>query len=196
MKKLYLLILLAFSLGILSAQIIDTTFYSPALAANRNVDVYLPPGYDANPDLHYPVIYFFHGWGGSENSAVTIMNEAEILINAGTIDPLIIICPNNSPNPFKGSFYVNSTTSGNFGDFNIIDLITWIDSTYRTQPEKKFRTIMGQSMGGYGAFRYAVLHDTLFRAIASHAAAINFDIAIDDVRTKILLEHPGGAPYF
>ena len=182
MNKAILLLLLFFIVAINSfGQVIDTAFYSPSLDETRNVDVYLPPGYNSNQSLYYPVIYVFHGWGGSENSAITIMNEAELLINSGTIDPLIIVCANNSPTPFLGSFFVNSSLYGDYEEFNTVDLVEWIETTYRTKTGKNYRSILGQSMGGYGAFRYAILHDTMYRAIASHGSAINFDLAISDI---------------
>ncbi len=177
------------------SQVQDTSFYSPSLDRMINVDVYLPPGYTSSIDTLYPVIYFLHGWGGSENSASLVMGKAEELINAGTIDPLIIVCPNNSPAPFNGSFYVNSITSGAYEDFHISDLIPWIDSTYRTSDQKAYRGIMGQSMGGYGGFRYSLLYDSLFRAFAAHASPLNFELAKEEVRTLVLQEHPAGAPY-
>src|SRR5919197_2333811 len=38
---------------------------SAALDGRRQpVDVYLPPGYDQNPDQHYPVLYLLHGFPG------------------------------------------------------------------------------------------------------------------------------------
>ncbi|MEJ2595060.1 MAG: alpha/beta hydrolase-fold protein, partial [bacterium] len=192
---LFFIPLLLFHFSFLRGQVNDTSFYSPVLDQTINVDVYLPPGYSSSIDTLYPVIYFLHGWGGSENSADLVMSKAEELINAGTIDPLIIVCPNNSAVPFNGSFYVNSVTSGDYEDFHITDLIQWIDSTYRTADRKAHRSIMGQSMGGYGAFRYAILHDSLFRAIAAHASALNFEVAKEGVKSLVLQEHPAGAPY-
>jgi predicted peptidase len=46
----------------------DTTLYSPALDKEKMVRVYLPPEYDENQELHYPVVYFLHGWGGNHTS--------------------------------------------------------------------------------------------------------------------------------
>jgi len=48
----------------------DTIFYSPALDKEKMVRVYLPPGYAENHELHYPVIYFLHGWGGNQSTIV------------------------------------------------------------------------------------------------------------------------------
>jgi S-formylglutathione hydrolase len=33
---------------------------------DRDVSIYLPPGYDAHRDQRYPVVYLLHGYGNSD----------------------------------------------------------------------------------------------------------------------------------
>jgi pimeloyl-ACP methyl ester carboxylesterase len=42
----------------------DIPFYSEAFDTERNYRIYLPGDYAADPDKHYPVVYYFHGYGG------------------------------------------------------------------------------------------------------------------------------------
>ena len=42
------------------------SFYSQSLDQNRNYTIYLPEGYYQS-DEEYPVIYFLHGFGGTNN---------------------------------------------------------------------------------------------------------------------------------
>jgi len=42
----------------------DSLFYSQAFDTERWYRIYLPSDYDANDSKQYPVIYYFHGWGG------------------------------------------------------------------------------------------------------------------------------------
>ena len=42
----------------------DVSFYSEAFQTDRLYRIYLPTGYHQNPDKRYPVIYYFHGFGG------------------------------------------------------------------------------------------------------------------------------------
>ncbi len=42
----------------------DHHFYSKAFQTERWYRIYLPDGYEKKPDKRYPVIYYFHGWGG------------------------------------------------------------------------------------------------------------------------------------
>ncbi len=48
-----------------------------ASPADRDLRVYLPPGYHEKPDERYPVIYFLHGYG-SDNKNWTITSRREI----------------------------------------------------------------------------------------------------------------------
>ncbi len=55
----------AFFLGIIStiAQK-DSSFYSKAFETERFYRIYLPSDYHDNLNKEYPVVYYFHGWGG------------------------------------------------------------------------------------------------------------------------------------
>lgn len=38
----------------------------------RYLHIYLPPGYYEDTSLHYPVIYFLHGYGGSDSNIIVV----------------------------------------------------------------------------------------------------------------------------
>jgi S-formylglutathione hydrolase FrmB len=42
----------------------DSSFFSQAFDTERGYRIYLPSDYDADPAKRYPVVYYFHGWGG------------------------------------------------------------------------------------------------------------------------------------
>ncbi|MBW6492895.1 MAG: hypothetical protein K0B15_17055, partial [Lentimicrobium sp.] len=199
MKKITLATVMMFLATALTAQpnIISTSFYSEALDETKMVNVFLPPGYDANPDLHYPVIYYLHGWQGSQNEGNGVMNTAYTMINQGLIDPVIIVCAHNSPPPFGGSVYTNSILWGNYETYMVEDLCNWIEATYRAMPGKHYRAVFGMSMGGYGAFRYGILHRDQYCALASCAAPVSFleDYMCMQFR-QMILQANQGPPYF
>ncbi len=61
------IILIVFTLNFISCRhdpYQDVTFYSDAFQTERSYRVYLPLNYDQDPDQRYPVIYYFHGFGG------------------------------------------------------------------------------------------------------------------------------------
>lgn len=161
--------------------------HSPGLENNllgdnpeREVRVYLPPDYFENTSKQYPVIYLLHGfiadhntWWEGELGEVNI-NIKEILdelITNEVIPPIIVAAP-NSRNRCFGSKYTNSSTSGQWEDFITQDVITYIDSNFRTLAQRESRGIAGHSMGGKGAFTIAMKHPELFAALYSHSGGI------------------------
>jgi enterochelin esterase-like enzyme len=66
---------------------------------------------------------------------------------------------------FEGSFYSNSSLTGNWDEFESKELVEYIDKNYRTLPNRESRGIAGHSMGGYGAFKIGMLHPEVFSSI-------------------------------
>lgn len=200
MKKLTFITVIIFTANLLFAQFnkIDTSFFSQALGEEKMVDVYFPPGYDENPDLYYPVIYYLHAWFGDQNTMGEMLSWTQSLINNGTIEPVIMVGADNSPDPFDGSMYTNSILWGNYEDYMINDLISWIESSFRAVPSRNYRALLGHSMGGYGAFRYGTLHKDKFRVLAATASAIlNLtDSYLEYSRQKIMEQNQPGPPFF
>ncbi|NOX85126.1 MAG: esterase family protein, partial [Chlorobi bacterium] len=191
-----ILIGISFCLNTLYGQnIVHTSLYSAALDSTINVDIYLPPGYSTNPDTYYPFVIYMHGWAEDQGAVLNIANNAEQLINAGTIDPIVMVCADNSPAPFDGSMYMNSPVWGNFEDFMMDDLIPWVEGNYRVMPFRKYHGIIGESMGGYGALRYGIEQKTKFVAVAGHASPLGLDVIIDTLRQGVESENTG-PPYF
>ncbi|MFX0062110.1 MAG: alpha/beta hydrolase [Candidatus Hermodarchaeota archaeon] len=62
----------------------------------------------------------------------------------------------------KGSFYINSPFTGNYEDYIVKDVIGYVDTNYRTIPDKQHRALMGGSMGGYGTLRLCINHPEKF----------------------------------
>ncbi len=136
MKYLIKILIIIF-ISILPLEIIaqgsvtNITFYSNALAMNRNVQIYLPEDYNSQDSTRYPVLYFLHGANGDHTSysgSITILNN---LIGDSTISPLIVVKPDGSIGPWAGSMYTNSDLYGNFEDYIVYDLVEFIDSTIK-----------------------------------------------------------------
>ena len=78
--------------------------------------------------------------------------------------PAIFVCPDGSSEPYLGSCWMNSELYGSYEDYFIQDVIGFIESNFRAYPHKNFRSLVGWSMGGYGAARFSVKYPDLFRA--------------------------------
>jgi pimeloyl-ACP methyl ester carboxylesterase len=129
----------------------------------RAVAVYLPPGYDQN-NLHYPVIYFLHGFMGDHRMLSTMTGLLDFAISTSRIRPFIMVVPNEKTT-YDGSFYSNTGIYGNWEDFTAYDLVDYMDKNYRTIADKDSRGITGHSMGGYGALKIAMHHPDIFSSV-------------------------------
>lgn len=133
----------------------------------RQMAIYLPPTY-AVSTKQYPVLYLLHGIGDTQEEFTgdTIQNNnIKDLMDAGIVankfGEMIIVMPNEKTNLF-GSFYTNSSVTGNWEDFTAIELVDFIDTKYRTITKSSSRAIAGHSMGGYGAITLAMKHPDIF----------------------------------
>lgn len=165
-------------------QIISDSIQSKSLAKTithenpvRQIAIYLPPGYSAST-RRYPVLYLLHGIGDDQEEFIgdTIQNHnIKDLMNAGIaankFGDMIIVMPNEKTNLF-GSFYSNSSVSGNWEDFTTIELVDFIDTKYRTIAKASSRAIAGHSMGGYGALTLAMKHPDIFSVTYGMNAAL------------------------
>jgi S-formylglutathione hydrolase FrmB len=135
-------------------------------SADRTVFILLPPSYDQAAKRRYPVVYFLHGYGATSEETLgwTKMEQRQLGAMKATGREFIVVAP-DSNTLMGGSMYSNSITVGDFEDFIAKDLITYVDSHYRTVARRESRGLFGHSMGGYGTLRIAMKHPELFAAI-------------------------------
>ena len=152
--------------------------FSPSLENNLNGDsperdvfVYLPPGY-ADSGKRYPVVYFLHGYGvGAPVYVDGVLNMPESVDQAmaAGAEEVIIVIP-DAFNRYSGSMYSNSPTIGDWEGFIARDLVSHIDSNYRTLARRESRGLSGHSMGGYGTMRIGMKHPEVFAALYAMSA--------------------------
>lgn len=140
---------------------------------DRRVSVYLPPGYNGNSS-RYPVIYYLHGFLWSDSLLLAADHFNEVLdkaIASGKIRPVIVVMPNENT-LYGGSFYTNSTLTGNWADFVAKDLVPYIDRHFRTLANRESRGISGHSMGGHGALKAGMLFPSVFSSVYAFSPAM------------------------
>lgn len=157
-------------------------FYSALLGNTRQLVVYLPPGYHADEDRRYPVLYMQDGQNLFDGRTSFVpgqhwhLNEtADNLIREGAIEPLIIVgiyhagegrideyTPTADPN-FKVGGH-----AALYGRMLVEELKPYIDGAYRTRPEREYTGIGGSSLGGLVSLYLGLgQHDGVFgRVIA------------------------------
>lgn len=173
----------------------NLTFYSNALGAEEQFQIYLPEGYDPGGAETYPVVYFLHGSTLNSTSYPCLLDSMDALIEAGEIQPMIVVKPDGNQGPYIGSMYTNSSLNGPVEDFIIADLIGYIDANYKTKAERQYRCIFGHSMGAMGSAHLALKHPDHFRAFGAISGALDFRQIGLFFDFALAVEHPGGPPY-
>ena len=77
---------------------------------------------------------------------------------------MIVVMP-NAYTAFQGSMYSNSVTTGDWETFVAHDLVSYVDSHYRTLADASSRGLAGHSMGGYGTIRIGMKHPGIFSSM-------------------------------
>lgn len=170
---------------------ITTTWYhSDVLNADRRMTVYTPPCYDKS-DKSYPVLYLLHGSGGDENAWNELGHIARVmdnLIAEGKAKPAIVVMPNGNASkqaapsetfenldykPVMTNMlpaYKNGAYEESFGE-----IIKYIDTTFRTIPDKEHRAVAGLSMGGFHSLYIALTYPTSFDYVGLFSAGLPSD---------------------
>lgn len=140
----------------------------------RQLTVYLPADYEKGTQ-RYPVIYVLHGYGGNDSVMMSVwINFKRLLdeaIKTGKMRPMIVVAP-NSNTKLQGSFYTNSSVTGNWADYIGKDLVQYMDKNFRTIADRKSRGLCGHSMGGNGALKLGMLFADTFSAVYALSPAV------------------------
>ena len=130
-------------------QLREIYFHSPSTDSMRRAFVYTPPGYDANPEKEYPVLYLQHGWGeneygwGEQGYAGFIMDN---LIAEGKAKAFIIVMTYGMTNEIRFGGLRNFKIDP-FETVLVKELVPFIDKHFRTLSDQPNRAMAGLSMG-------------------------------------------------
>jgi len=150
--------------------LLDLTMHSRLLDMDLPCRVYLPPGYFSTSE-RYPVLYLLHG-GGSDYTEWTSKNHvqdfADRLIASRRIQPMLIAMPEG-----KHSYFMNHANDGQrWGDYLAEEVVSFIDRSFRTIPDRAHRAVGGLSMGGEGALQLAFNYPAVFSIVGAHSPAL------------------------
>ncbi|MGZ3939641.1 MAG: alpha/beta hydrolase [Flavisolibacter sp.] len=169
------------------AAIVDTVnTTSASMKKTIKAVVILPDDYKDAQAL--PVVYLLHGYSGNYADWIT---KAKGFEKAADLYQVIIVCPDGN-----NSWYWDSPVDSNFKYETYVskELVSWIDSKYKTIRNKKGRAITGLSMGGHGALYLALRHQDVFGAAGSMSGGVdirpfpnNWDMAL---RLGKYADHP------
>jgi S-formylglutathione hydrolase FrmB len=154
----------------------DRRLWSAALNEKRDLYVYLPPRFD--PACRYPVIFWLHGFAQDEHSFLTYVVESlDEAMACGKLPRAIVVVPDGSLYGRAclynaGTFFMNSK-AGNFEDFLMQDVWTFVHEHYPIRPEPEAHVLAGVSMGGGAAFNLGMKYRDRVKVVVGFFPPVN-----------------------
>ncbi|HZB88448.1 MAG TPA: alpha/beta hydrolase-fold protein [Terracidiphilus sp.] len=135
----------------------DVTFHSAALNRDMPYRVYLPE--QIPPGRKLPVVYLLHGGDGGFRDW---SNNSDVGTYAAKGMILVMI---------EGAFsyYMNAAErpSDRYEDYFLHDLISDVQNRFPASTERSDRAIVGISMGGFAALKFAMANPEMFYFVAA-----------------------------
>jgi hypothetical protein len=154
--------------GVLGTLVYWPDFESDILGHDRHVEIWLPPGYDENPDARYPVLYMSDGQNlfdpGIASTGVDWgVDESVVrLVENGVIRPIIVVGAWNTVD--RGMDYSPWHGAPDYARFLIEELMPRVNQELRTLTGPENTAVMGSSMGGLLSFYLVTYHPETFGA--------------------------------
>lgn len=155
------------------------SFASKYLPDNRDVIVYLPPGYAEEPQRTYPVLYLHDGQNlfDGRTSFVKdctweVREHADAAIEAGEIEPLVIVGIYNTGDrriaeyTHDRDWKLGGGEADAYGRLITQELMPWIASQYRVRQDRKHTGMGGSSLGGLVSLYLGLRHPEIFGKLA------------------------------
>jgi enterochelin esterase family protein len=155
-------------------------YESKSLSVARRIDVYTPPGYEAEKGA-YPVLYLLHGSGDTEAGWTTVGRANLILDNliaAGKAKPMIVVMPYGRARPdvYLAPFATANTQADAFANDLLTDVMPMAEKLYRISAKPNDRAIAGLSMGGGQALQIGLHNLDQFHSIGAFSAALRGNV--------------------
>lgn len=194
-----IIVVLQFYFGDSCAQgvtILDKTHYSSVLGENRNYRIFLPADYGSQPGKRYPVIYYYHGWSqryfGSINDYKADegdSNGGDNIANFVANNAVIVVKPDGYNRRPDEDYYLRPYNVGpveTYRQFPLYfpELVSYIDTHYRTIADRGQRAISGLSMGGFMAFWIGGKYPHLVSSVGNFCGSTEFMVGPQDIAVE------------
>ena len=167
-------------------------FVVPWLDTPIDVLLLLPRRF-ATSSRRYPVVYLFHCGGCGPENNLDGLNLPRFLATRPRDQQAIVVMPHMGwgiPGDYRDGSQL-------WESFFTRELIPRIEAKYAPSTTRSQRAVMGWSIGGLGALRYAARHPDLFVAAGSFSGIVDItrrDVESPAISFAFLLARCGGAP--
>lgn len=171
MNRIFLLLLLGFSLFTRAGSVDTVTITSSTMKIDFKCVVVKPNGYKKNKSP-YPVVYLLHGYSGAYNNWIQRVPQLKAFADAYNV---LIVCPEGG----YSSWYFDSPVDATmrYETYIANEVPGYVDAHYRTIKSREGRAITGLSMGGHGGLFLGFRHADQFGACGSMSGGVDLNAA-------------------
>jgi enterochelin esterase-like enzyme len=145
--------------------------------------VYLPPGYERERRLRYPVIEAAHGYPGSPRTWIRRLDIKAYLdreIAAGRMAPTVVLLPYQTPAQLRDTECADLVGGPQAETFLTRDVPAYARAHLRVRTDRAAWGLVGYSAGGFCATNLLLRHPGEYAAAASLSGYATPGIAVGD----------------
>lgn len=167
-------------------------FESNVIGRRISYLIYLPPEYDLNPKVRFPVIYVLPPLRGDCREVGILAQRLDTMIRRKQCLPSIMVAVHG----MFGSMYTDTRDGARPIEKVIVnELVQKVDATFRTFPQREARALEGLFMGGYGAAFLGFKYPDIFGIVSMFAPPIAplkyFQEESPEIATDVWGNHQG-----
>lgn len=157
--------------------VLHVNYYSPALKNNTDLMIFIPTPQCGEPEASvsgsavygsskFPVLYLLHGTFGDYTDWLRLTGIERMAQK----HRVMLVMPSA-----RNDFYCDAKDGPAWEQYFLSELPEFILNTFPASPDREKNYIGGISLGGYGAFRFAMLAPEKFSRAASFSGTIDMD---------------------
>ena len=138
-------------------------YSSGILDTIRRMLIYTPPGFEANGDRQYPVLYLIHGGSDTEETWYKVGRAnfiADNLIADGEAEPMLIVMPYGNVRPAPMADFTRDVVE---------EVLPYIEANYPVVADAAHRAVAGFSVGGGQTLNIGLTNTDKFAYVCSYA---------------------------
>jgi predicted alpha/beta superfamily hydrolase len=163
-------------------------FHSAVLPDDRDLLVWLPPGYDDDAGRRYPSLYMHDGQNLFEPETAFKKGEhwrvgetATELVAAGRVEPAIIVGIANAGEKRIQEYTptedarLGGGLAREYGRMLVEEIKPFVDAEYRTRPDAAHTGLAGSSLGGLVTLHLGFAYPGVFSRLAALSPSVWWD---------------------
>ncbi|MCE2572403.1 alpha/beta hydrolase-fold protein [Motilimonas eburnea] len=137
-----------------------------ATDAKQQLMVYLPPGYQKQPSKPYPVVYWLLDFNQGIYAIKSLKQQLDLWFAKPSHQAFVLVAVTGT-NQFGGSFYLNSSLTGDWQDYLLWDVPSQVAQQLAVRNDPSGVAWVGFGMGGLAAMNLGLQYPSQASRVAA-----------------------------